>query len=584
MANRRYLSNMEGSRAAPTGLRVGRIKSYEPTAEITDEILVRAQVGQLAPIPEIGAPEIGLTKAELEVIKDDLLAIREDAAHVVVKHPTLCDPERSIAMVCQLLPGPKWEKAFRAYLARPQPNKSGGKTLQDIWMPFAEKEVGLSGREPEHLVAPAGDFSEPVRLFVQWHYPPFNTKFPEFSHMADTTNPCTRMLLRAGLNPLLYSIVWAEHWHRRESTKDRADAPIPYAVRSESEKKHHFQFNRDLLQLADPKVVLLLGRWVADWYKTLYKPRILEISNSPRICVLVNTAVTPNGEPWVERVAVECMHPEAIFYKGTQRGATLDACLRTAVELAGLRIPINVNYFEHIERLRRSTEETGFPTGPNVRIPWVISQMLRYENGGPERVPYKAITPQVKQVFEKWTGQQSTETNMERILLPLCPEWHTSLVKGLHIMLTQKAHAKMEATGWANLTKANDIQRTGGWQSLKKANANQEAQNYPNLTKAREALAAKKGVGPTATQPVAQSSNQFVCDICGKSYAVAHSLSRHKQTTHQGRRFDCPWATQNRGCDAKGVGKGYTTTQSLNKHINSKHGGVKNPPPPKSIN
>lgn len=67
MASRRYQSNMDSKNKAPTGLRVNRIKSYEPTAGVAHELLVRAQAGQLGPTPDIGGESL-LDKSQIKTL------------------------------------------------------------------------------------------------------------------------------------------------------------------------------------------------------------------------------------------------------------------------------------------------------------------------------------------------------------------------------------------------------------------------------------------------------------------------------------------------------------------------------------
>ncbi|ETN36932.1 uncharacterized protein HMPREF1541_07919 [Cyphellophora europaea CBS 101466] len=604
MSNRRYQSGLARSEDDASRSNIRRTHT-EPTTPITDNLLAAACEEGLEDIPDGGAPELALNKAELESLRADLLGSIKGAEQVCVKNPTVSSPARSIEILCRKL-NLSMQKAVKAYLNVKRPDMSGGKTLADIWEPFAADEVALSGRPREHLVCPSGDFGEPLRLFVQWHYPTFNTKQLEYMHTADTTNPCTNMMLKVGVNPITQPLGWGERWHRRESTKDREQQPVPMSARPQAELDLADNFNTELLELANAKIVLLLGIPAQKWYETKFKPKSMTVIDKPKIQLWANFDQGKNGTVF-QRLAVPCPHPEAIFFDSVGRGRQMDECIRFAVELAGLEIPLDTTFFARMEDSRiKIKKHIGFPCGPRDNKVDILVKMLAFEHqDGSEKIPWKAIPSMIRDLFHRWTGQPASETAMNSFLLPLCPEWHVSLVKGLHILLCQRASGSASA-GFALQKAGNAVQQTRGWPALDRGRATQLAadptmsraraahdaqgrpgiqksidvnrqQGYANLAKGRETMslqaeARRRGEDPSIVRSSAATS--WSCDECEKSFNTKQAHSQHMQVEHQGKRYECEWAKQGRGCTQKP----YKGGSGLRKHIATRHKGQKYPP------
>jgi hypothetical protein len=125
-------------------------------------------------------------------------------------------------------------------------------------------------RDISQLVAPSGDFSQAVQLGMCWQYPSKYTEQPKWSHSADTTNPCTSMVLEKGLNPQTHPMASWELWFRREDTRNRRGRVRPFDCRPQPEKELHEDFAKTCMSLANPKVILLFGSHVQKAYRQIF--------------------------------------------------------------------------------------------------------------------------------------------------------------------------------------------------------------------------------------------------------------------------------------------------------------------------
>jgi hypothetical protein len=134
--------------------------------------------------------------------------------------------------------------AVQVYLLTP--HVPHGLSISKFFHDFAEKECALSGRPIEHLVSPSGLFRGIARLGIFAHYPTFRSKTLEFGEASDATNPCMRMLIKAGLDTGRDDIDQWELWHRRESTRDRKRHETPWQSASPAEIKVQAEFTQRL--------------------------------------------------------------------------------------------------------------------------------------------------------------------------------------------------------------------------------------------------------------------------------------------------------------------------------------------------
>ncbi len=116
-----------------------------------------------------------------------------------------------------------------------------------------------------------------------------------------------------------------------------------------------------------------------------------------------------------------------------------------------------MGYFEFKENCRWHKAEMGWQTDASFNIVQCITEMARYENVSAEQdtpieaVAFDSIPKEVRQVFTEWTGKPATEDEMNKLLVPLCPEPHQSLARGLHILMLQRAGVQEPSLGYPGI-------------------------------------------------------------------------------------------------------------------------------------
>lgn len=227
--------------------------------------------------------------------------------------------------------------------------------------------------------------------------------------------------------------------------------------------------------------------------------------------------------------------------------------------------------------------------------------MLRAENSeNPATyVKYEQIPQGVRDLFAKWTDRIDTKQEMETALLPRCPEWHVSLIKGLHVLMVEVSVEAQRKLGFPNIRKnmnANLPHLHKGTQvalaadpTLEKARAANEAlgrpgiqksievrranDNFAGLAKGREtrtlqAQAKSSGLDPSL---ISQAQKEFVCNegnCDDRKFNNKQGLSSHRQIEHENKRFESDW---------KCGQPGYMSCDGAKKHMKSEHNGVKMP-------
>ena len=187
--------------------------------------------------------------------------------------------------------------------------------------------------------------------------------------------------------------------------------------------------------------------------------------------------LTPGG-PWVtiwtdhtngtvNRVVVLCPHPEAIFHCTLGNGQLMDDAIQLAVDLAGLDIPLNRNYFDWLEKnVHNRTGSKQWSCNPQNMLACLVTMMAQEAGGLGPQVSYQEIPTTIKErMFERWFNTEASEANMRRELLPKCPMAHVSIVKGLHTTMVQRSVETSRAKGFPNLalgSKAIVKMRAGG--------------------------------------------------------------------------------------------------------------------------
>jgi hypothetical protein len=383
-------------------------------------------------------------------------------------------------------------------------------TMHDDWKTFVQKSSSISKAPEDEYVYPAGNFSVPQPLSVIWDYPTYSTRQPYNILTADTTNPCTRMLLRKGMNPSRTPMVWLEVLHRRLSTKDTKCSKSPMQMIDPKEAQHAREFLRKGLKRARSRVGLLLGRHAQEEYEKhqrthpLLKLQLAGHNPDWPIHVWVD------GNPAalnIKQVMVCCEHTQAIFHRharGLGVGKHMDEAIRIACELAGLQINLNARYFEWMENERIKKGRDGWNFSAKDSPISMLNKMLKYENEGAAelpKVPYSQINHSLRMCYRKWTGENDDSEEAMRKYFDqndLCPPHHVSIVKGLHALMILKSIAANAALGYPNLAAGraaalaagHATQAAAGWPSLAAGRATMAAAGHPELVAGRAAHAA----------------------------------------------------------------------------------------------
>lgn len=92
-------------------------------------------------------------------------------------------------------------------------------SLAEDWETRSTKGMAISETLDKGWVHPCGNFQQPQPLAIIFHYPTFSTQLTGRTQSADTTNGCTRMQLKTGLNPETQRMLWLEQGHGGVSTK-----------------------------------------------------------------------------------------------------------------------------------------------------------------------------------------------------------------------------------------------------------------------------------------------------------------------------------------------------------------------------
>lgn len=126
-----------------------------------------------------------------------------------------------------------------------------------------------------------------------------------------------------------------------------------------------------------------------------------------------------------------------MFSKNPGVGSSMDKAIQLAVELQGLEVPLDTNFFAQIEAYRTGVmNKAVFKCRQNTNEVQLTCAMLKFEYEGDEatHVPHKQTPAEIRQLFTKSTSIADTEAKMEKESLPKCHEQHISLVKGLHAL------------------------------------------------------------------------------------------------------------------------------------------------------
>jgi hypothetical protein len=369
--------------------------------------------------------------------------------------------------------------AVQVYLLTP--HVPHGLSISKFFHDFAKKECALSGRPIAHLVSPSGLFRGTARLGIFAHYPTFRSKTLEFGETSDATNPCMRMLIKAGLDTGRDDIDQWELWHRRESTRDRKRHKIPWQSTSPAGIKVQAEFAQRCLTLSNPKIVLLLGIHVEEAF--------LQMVSAALTVSTVNAGGLSLYLIWKEMalvlMAVACPHPETVFHDESQKfGLLIDAAIELAVTLAGLEdLEIDHSYFQGKAsamqpNIRRT--ETMWSLGPRDSRVMLICRMRNWEKANDELICYEKIPIEMIEAYAEKIGIFDTS---EKSIISLL-RGEKGLVEAILASYTEASHHACSERGFDNLIKANEVQKSFGYRASLKARDNRIAEaDARNITR-----------------------------------------------------------------------------------------------------
>ena len=424
-----------------------------------------------------------------------------------------------------------YQKAVQAYFAVEK--ISHGQSYQQAFHLFSRKESLASGVPASHLVCGSGHFRDDARLGVLGSYPTFRTESPDNGVCADPSNPCMRMLLEKGLNTSDGLIDMWDIWHRRLWTDNRRNLPrgkeIWWEASSEVKNLHDAHARKSLL-LSNPLILLAVGRSAQGWIaRQAQEKRSLTIDN-------VNVHIYFRNNV-VERLVVDCPHPENMFYvHAPLYGRLMDAAINFAVALAGLNVlQIRLDYFslkaEHMEQARLSNEGQWHLSGEQSRVV-TVARMRRFEKEHNTTIKFEEIPELITWCYAKRLSINHTSSVLQKSL-----NQNQTLCEAILKSYASASHAVMERQQWPNLKKALRIQEAGGWQFIRR------------LSERRIAL----------VQDLS-SRIHISCPKCPARFWSRQGRYEHLRVVHGGFRYTC---------DKNNCWKTYRSNSGFAKHIRS---------------
>ena len=237
-------------------------------------------------------------------------------------------------------------EALVQFLQEPIPHsKNDENEIQKRFSKFRKEEVKISERPAEHLVSPSGTLSAPLGLFLHW--PTFTgIGSLENGTVAEYKNPCMRLLLRKGFDPV--NCLWLDRYSRRANkVKSSKPGTVPMDSWSSELRGIHEAFSENTMNDSRAKVWVIFGSRNKAWYRSMehrWEETAVEIPDSD---VRTSAHLEYDENDSIRRVVIFCQHPESIFYpnqRQPRKGLEMDAALNLAAALTQLRI--HTAYFE----------------------------------------------------------------------------------------------------------------------------------------------------------------------------------------------------------------------------------------------
>lgn len=418
--------------------------------------------------------------------------------------------------------------------------------MQSEYHKFAVEETCASGLSARFLVSPWGSFDGKAKLGIWLNYPTMNSKHLYYgSQVADPTNQCTRMLDKKGLYRSQKEVNAWELWHRRESTAGRKNNKRPWdGYATDIERDIHLEFALRCMILSAAKVNILFGAWVRRAFLKRFARQVHTFFVED-----VTVHIVQGQDETVTTIAVECPHPESLFWARSEpHGALMDSAVGLAAGLSKLTTALNSQYFSWLGS-QLATEQTTqkprwvIPTHGTDRLVR-LKTLLKWENDNATVIPYDEIPQQIREDFALRTGIPNTQESFCSLDLG-----NQTLIAAIHCILADS----LTRQSWK-------CQEPGCDKIYMSAQSLRQHQEHHHST----------------AEP-----RTWPCDEpgCDRVYTAASSLQRHQIRGEHSTRKPSELPTWQ--CDEPGCDNFYLSLNNLHKHRRNKHPKGNLEPPPK---
>jgi hypothetical protein len=205
------------------------------------------------------------------------------------------------------------------------------------------------------MVKPSGSLQ--ARIAIHLHFPTNSTKSLYDGEIADSTSPCTRMIMTAGFTPE-NSFWWDSHPWREESDFK------PSKQYSKPVLASHKQWQTALRANLSAKIELVFGKPNQDAvfaeFRSLLEKLVLWDQHQTTLYLLFDPS-----KQYIQRILIFVNHPQFFFYNIMEKEAQImDHTLDIACQLAGVyRTEKEKTYFQWRSQDRQQKNEDGAANG-----------------------------------------------------------------------------------------------------------------------------------------------------------------------------------------------------------------------------